>query len=102
MDTFNPVIVTAACFAAVLALDVFRHNYIELPVKALFAFFCVLVVSALCNANMYGIAWLVTFAPLFLIAGSMLIRDYWIRLSASKTIQVPPKPKKPTPEPYYL
>lgn len=103
MNTFNPVIITAACFGAIIFLDIFRHNYVELPVKALLAFFCVLVVSALCNANMYGIAWLVTFAPLFIIAGSIIIRDYWISLSASKTIPPPAnKSTKRTPDPYYL
>ena len=99
---FGPVMFTAAVFLAVFFMDLFNHNYKNLPVHALTGFFCIMIVSMLVQLRFYGTAWLLVLSPFLFIIGSIIIRDHRIYLSDLNTLR-PNVPKTMfDPAPYYL
>lgn len=102
MDTFSPVIVTAAIFVSLFFMDLFNHNYKYLPVHAVTGLVCIMIVSALTQQGFYGTAWLLVLSPFLFIIGSIMVRDYRISLSESNTLQPDTAKTKCTTAPYFL
>jgi len=102
MDAFNPVSVTTAIFIALFFMDLFNHKYKNLPVHAVTGFFCIMVVSALYQARLYGTAWLLVLSPFLFIMGSIMIRDHRRYLSDLNTLHPNQSPNKYSSAPYFL
>ena len=102
-NIIHPVVFASAFFIGYLLIDLFRYNYEELPGHALIGFFLILIISVLCQNNMYGFAWLLLASPIIFIIASIMIRDHRRAVSASKTLPPGVEPKKQfDPAPYYL
>jgi hypothetical protein len=68
-----PAIVTAACFVAVVLLDLYIHDWRRAPGHALFGVFAVLLMIFICQRASQGVAWILLAAPfVFLLLGWMV------------------------------
>jgi cell division protein FtsW (lipid II flippase) len=70
----GPVTVSAAIFVSLIFLDLFRQEYERVPIYAIFGFFVVLLMSTLCTAHHYFLAWFLLSLPFLILILGLVIR----------------------------
>ncbi|NBO60553.1 MAG: hypothetical protein EBU82_06220 [Flavobacteriia bacterium] len=76
MDICPPAIVTAACFLAVVLLDLYTHDWNRAPGHALFGIFAVLLMIFICQRASDGVAWILLGAPFVLVTFAWIVRAF--------------------------
>jgi hypothetical protein len=76
MDICPPAIATAACFVAVIFLDLYAHDWRRAPGHALLGVFAVLLMIFICQRGSQTLAWMLLGAPFLLIFLAWIIRAY--------------------------
>jgi hypothetical protein len=76
MDICPPAIVTAACFVAVVLLDLYTRDWNRAPGHALFGVFAVLLMIFICQRASEGVAWILLAAPFFLVLFAWIVRAF--------------------------
>jgi hypothetical protein len=76
MDICPPAIVTAACFLAIVLLDLYTHDWNRAPGHALFGIFAVLLMIFICQRASQGVAWILLAAPFVLVAFAWIVRAF--------------------------
>lgn len=76
MDICPPAIATAACFVAVILLDLYTHDWRRAPGHALFGVFAVLLMIFICQRGSSTLAWILLGAPFLLVLLAWIIRAY--------------------------
>jgi hypothetical protein len=76
MDICPPAIVTAACFVAVILLDLYTHEWNRAPGHALFGVFAVLLMIFICQRASQTVAWTLLAAPFVLILLGWIFRAF--------------------------
>ncbi len=76
MDICPPAIVTAACFVAIVLIDLYIHDWRRAPGHALFGVFAVLLMIFICQRASEGVAWILLAAPFVLVLLAYIVRSY--------------------------
>lgn len=76
MDICPPAIATAACFVAVILLDLYTHDWRRAPGHALFGTFAILLMIFICQRASQTVAWILLAAPFALIFLGWIIRAF--------------------------
>lgn len=76
MDICPPAIVTAACFVAVVLLDLYTHDWKRAPGHALFGVFATLLMIFICQRASEGVAWILLAAPFVFVLLAYIFRSY--------------------------
>ncbi len=76
MDICPPAIVTAACFVAVVLLDLYTHEWTRAPGHALFGVFAVLLMIFICQRASQTVAWTLLAAPFVLVLLGWIFRAF--------------------------
>jgi hypothetical protein len=76
MDICPPAIVTAACFIAVVLLDLYTHEWRRAPGHALFGVFAVLLMIFICQRTSATLAWILLAAPFVLVLFAWIVRAF--------------------------
>lgn len=76
MDICPPAIVTAACFVAIVLIDLYIHDWRRAPGHALFGVFAVLLMIFICQRASEGVAWTLLAAPFVLVLLAYIARSY--------------------------
>lgn len=76
MDICPPAIVTAACFVAVILLDLYLRDWNRAPGHALFGVFAVLLMIFICQRASQNVAWILLAAPFVLVLLGWIFRAY--------------------------
>jgi tetrahydromethanopterin S-methyltransferase subunit E len=96
----GPVVISAAIFASIVFLDLFRHEYKRIPVHAILGVFTVVLMSFLCDTNRFLIAWIILFTPFIILGLGLMIRN---RNKGSTAYPAAPlEAKKAQGAPYFL
>jgi uncharacterized membrane protein YczE len=66
--TDGPVLITAAMFVSLLFLDLFRHEYKQIPVHMVIGFFSLIFICVLCEKNSYLMAWILLLTPFIILS----------------------------------
>jgi hypothetical protein len=76
MDICPPAIVTAACFVAVILLDLYTHEWTRAPGHALFGVFATLLMIFICQRASQTVAWTLLAAPFVLVLLGWIVRAF--------------------------
>ena len=76
MDICPPAIATAACFVAVVLLDLYTHDWGRAPGHALFGIFAILLMIFICQKASEGVAWVLLIAPFVLVLLAWIVRAF--------------------------
>ena len=76
MDICPPAITTAACFIAIILIDMYTRDWKRAPGHALFGIFAVLLMIFICQRGSATMAWILLAAPFVLVLLAWLIRAY--------------------------
>jgi hypothetical protein len=76
MDICPPAIVTAACFVAVILLDLYTHEWTRAPGHALFGVFATLLMIFICQRGSQTVAWTLLAAPFVFILLGWVFRAF--------------------------
>jgi hypothetical protein len=76
MDICPPAIATAACFVAVILLDLYTRDWRRAPGHALFGIFATLLMIFICQRASHTVAWILLAAPFVLILFGWIFRAY--------------------------
>jgi hypothetical protein len=76
MDICPPAIATAACFVAVVLLDLYLRDWGRAPGHALFGVFATLLMIFICQRGSQGMAWILLGAPFLLVLLGWMFRSY--------------------------
>lgn len=76
MDICPPAILTAACFVAIVLLDLYTHDWRRAPGHALLGVFATLLMIFICQRASHGVAWILLAAPFVLVLLAYLVRSY--------------------------
>ena len=81
----TPSIVIAAFFAAIVSMDLFRHDYKNVPVHVMEGLFFTILMSMLCQQQRYLLAWVLMLVPFVWIIGGIVMRNLSMQLGAANT-----------------
>ena len=76
MDICPPAIVTAACFVAIVLLDLYLGDWRRAPGHALFGVFAILLMIFICQRAAESTAWVLLLAPFVLVFLAWIIRAF--------------------------
>lgn len=76
MDICPPAIATAACFVAVVLLDLYLRDWNRAPGHALFGVFATLLMIFICQRGSQMMAWILLAAPFVLVFLGWIFRAY--------------------------
>ena len=76
MDICPPAIVTAACFVAVILLDLYTRDWRRAPGHALLGVFAVLLMIFICQRASQTVAWILLAAPFVLVLLGWVFRAF--------------------------
>lgn len=76
MDICPPAIATAACFVAVVLLDLYLRDWNRAPGHALFGVFATLLMIFICQRGSQAMAWILLAAPFVLVFLGWIFRAY--------------------------
>jgi hypothetical protein len=76
MEVCPPAIVTAACFVAVILLDLYTHQWNRAPGHGLFGVFAVLLMIFICQRASQTVAWILLASPFVLVLFAWIVRAF--------------------------
>ena len=76
MDICPPAIATAACFLAIVLLDLYTHDWTRVPGHALFGIFAILLMIFICQRASESVAWILLVAPFVLVFLAWIVRAF--------------------------
>lgn len=71
-----PAIVTAACFVAIILIDLYTRDWRRAPGHALFGVFAVLLMIFICQRASEGVAWILLASPFVLVFLAWIFRAF--------------------------
>lgn len=76
MDICPPAIVTAACFVAIILIDLYTRDWRRAPGHALFGVFAILLMIFICQRASVGVAWILLASPFVLVFLAWMFRAF--------------------------
>jgi hypothetical protein len=76
MDICPPAIVTAACFVAVILLDLYTHQWKRAPGHGLLGVFATLLMIFICQRASQSVAWILLASPFVLVLLAWIFRAF--------------------------
>lgn len=76
MDICPPAIATAACFVAIILLDLYTHQWKRAPGHGLLGMFAVLLMLFICQRASQTVAWILLASPFVLVLFAWIFRAF--------------------------